>query len=195
MKLRFLSALEPGFSFYRDLLPALADAGADVELLITDAEYRGGRGPIDQAFDHPRIRAHVIHIAGHAGKGSRRIVVYLRYMMAACLRTLFGPRADFNFFLTQPPFFYLWGMVLKLLRGQQYGVLIMDMYPDAAVEAGVLPRRGLATRLAYWLSRVGARNADRVFVIGRCTAEMLERDGVRADWGTTAMGYACSPSA
>jgi colanic acid biosynthesis glycosyl transferase WcaI len=179
MKLRFLSALEPPTSFYRDLLPALADAGADVELVITDAEYRGGRGPIGQALAHPRIDVRVMRMGGTAGKGSRRILVYLRYMLAACTHTLFGPRADFNFFLTQPPFFYLWGIALKVLRRQKYGVLIMDMYPDAAVEAGMLSRSSPTTRLAYWISRVGVRQADRVFVIGRCTAEMLERDGVR----------------
>jgi hypothetical protein len=40
MRIRCFAAVEPGWSYYRDLLPHLAREGHEVEIVITDSEYR-----------------------------------------------------------------------------------------------------------------------------------------------------------
>jgi glycosyltransferase involved in cell wall biosynthesis len=180
MHIRFFSAYEPGWSFYRDLLPFLASRGARVDLVVSRSEYRAGRGSLDDAMSHPLIK--VCRLPTWRGIVRNRFQKYgimLVYMLTAAFKSLFlMPKSDLNFFLTAPPFFYVWGYVLKVLGGQRYCCLVMDVYPDVAVEVGTLERKGLPTRFLTLLSRFALRRADLVIVIGRCMREFLESEGV-----------------
>jgi colanic acid biosynthesis glycosyl transferase WcaI len=179
VRLRVYSAVEPGWSYYRDLLPHLASEGFEPELLISDAVYREGRGSAAAAFAGTGVHVRYVRVGGEKIRG--RAVVFVRYMAGAVLRGLFGKGTDVNFFLTQPQLFFLWGAILKLLRRQRYVVVVMDMYPEVAVQAGMIGGRSAAARLLGALSRLGMRHADRVIAIGRCSREYLERQGIRAE--------------
>ena len=50
MKVRFLNTNEPVTTYYRDLIPVLVDAGHEIELLVSRAQYRGRRG-FSEIFD------------------------------------------------------------------------------------------------------------------------------------------------
>lgn len=177
MRIRFLSAFEPGWSFYRDLLPFLAKQGVEIELVISNAEYRGGRSPLDEALSHSRIRVSYVPV-GKVEVGVERAWIYLAYIAGAIVRTLFGQTADLNFFITQPPLFSIWGYILKVLRQQRYCILVMDLYPDVAVQGDLLPSTALSTRLLNMVSRFVLRRADIVIALGRCMEERLHREGV-----------------
>lgn len=179
-RIRFLSAVETPVPIYRDLLPHLAANGATVELLITKGEYRPGREPLAAVLGERGVR--VTHVAiPPMPRKVRKAGTYLFYVIGAALRTLFGRSADLNFFLSQPPLFFVWGYILKLVRGQPYCVLIMDLFPQVAVGAGLLRSDSLLTRALMAVSRFALRRADMVVVIGRCMRDILVAEGVRAD--------------
>lgn len=182
MRIRFFNTFEPITAHYRDLLPLLADNGASIEAIVSSAEYRPGRVVLEKILSSPRIR--VTRIPSGCDTSStmaKKIQIMATYAVGTALYTLLGARVDLNFFLTQPPLFAAWGYVLKLLRGQPYFCLIMDLYPDLAIQAGLIGARSLPTRVMLALSRFSLRHADMVITIGRCTKEYLERVGVRPE--------------
>jgi hypothetical protein len=182
MRIRTFSAIEPGFSFYRDLLPHLASVGHHVQIVISDANYRDHGGSFSAAMKERGVSVDLVRLGGTtAGRGSRRVWLYARYIASAVRRSLFQKSVDANLFLTQPPFFFLWGLVLKILRGQRYVLVLMDLYPDVITESGMASRRAPHIRLAAWLARLGYRHADALVAIGRCTRDRMVRAGVRPE--------------
>jgi len=117
---------------------------------------------------------------GRRGGRTRKVTVQLSYSLAAAALSLCGPSTDRNVFLTQPPLFASWGLVLRLLRRQRYCVIAMDLYPWVAVAAGLLRPDAPPARLAAGIARRTLRGAERVVVIGRCMAERVQALGVEA---------------
>ncbi len=180
--IRFFCAVEPGIPMLRDLLPHLAAGGMDVELVITQQEYRGGREPLIPLLGKAGVVVHTVRVPFSRGAaGPRTVNVAVGFLFGATLRLLFGKRAGVNVFLTQPPFFYVWGAVLAGLRRQKSVVIVMDVYPDVAIQSGMLRAGGRPARLLRAASRWGLRKVDGVVAIGRCMRELLEREGLPAD--------------
>ena len=124
-----------------------------------------------------------VHLVGRGGAGvgqdRTRIKLYVSYVLSAIRMSLFGPPPDVNFFLTQPPLFFLWGTVLRVLRSQPYIVTLMDLYPEVLTASGMIRPRTPHAWFAGWIARVGYRHAAAVVVIGRCIAERVTRYGVQ----------------
>ncbi|MDX1616146.1 MAG: glycosyltransferase family 4 protein [Candidatus Promineifilaceae bacterium] len=170
---RLLNTYEPVTTFYRDLVPHWLEQGWRVEVVMSRAEYRPGR---EKGWAQSGARLRWTPGSGLRPDGRwRKRLIMLLYALGAMVQTLLSPTVDRNLFLTQPPLFYLWGAVLRALRGQPYFVVLMDLHPDLAVRAGLLPESGALTRLLRQLAAWGLRRADGVIVIGRCMRrEVLE---------------------
>ena len=180
MKIRFFNTYEPVSPFYRDVLPALIEKGVEVEVVISKAEYRKGRDLIGFFEDTPGIRfVQTVNFGKQAYEGTwAKLLVIMLYTIHAGLYALFGPGADKNVFLTQPPFFAAFGVLLKRLRGQPYYYITMDIQPEMSVALGLASENSLATRLSGWISKLALRHADSVIVIGRCMKEVVQHFGV-----------------
>lgn len=180
--IRILNTYEPVTTIYRDLLPALAARGLKVEVVVSATEYREGRGSLEAALDHPNVEVVRIPSGLSVARGrAAKLWVIVTYVIGAALRSLLGPRAAITLFLTQPPLFSLWGLVLRALRNGRYGTLVMDLYPDVAIRDGLLDPDGSVARVLLALSRQSLRSADPVIVIGRCMAQRLLERGVSPD--------------
>ncbi|MFW6012086.1 MAG: glycosyltransferase family 4 protein [bacterium] len=173
MKLRFFNTFEPVIPLFRLLLPHLERAGHEARAWIADREYRsaGLSGGL-------RARAIPTWSLRRRDGSPRKAFVHLSYAVGAALRSLFGRGVDCNVFLTQPPLFPIWARVLRGLRRQPYCIILMDLYPWVAVEAGVMQRSAVTTRLAEALARAALRGANRVIVIGRCMDRRVRELGV-----------------
>lgn len=179
MHLRFFNTYEPVSPFYRDLIPELLDEGHDIEILISNAEYRSGRTPLEQILDDDRVRIRRIPSGiKHADTRWKKIWAIFTYVVGSALVSLLGRGTDLNFFLTQPPLFQVWGRVLKAIRRQPYSCLLMDIYPDVVVSNGLMRKGSFTMRMMKWISRSTLRRAENVVVIGRCMQSLLEKDGV-----------------
>lgn len=175
--IRLFNTVEPVTSMYRDIIPYWQALGWQVEVVISRAEYRAGR---PKRWINPNIRVYWAPCLGlRAERPLSKLLIMLLYMVYSALLTLFGPNVQRNLFLTQPPLFFAWGAVLSRLRKQPYYIVLMDLYPDVAVQAGVLPDRGLLTRILLKVSRFGLQRATGVFVIGRDMRERLIAIGIK----------------
>jgi glycosyltransferase involved in cell wall biosynthesis len=203
MRVQFFNTYEPVTTFYRDLLPYLREKGLASEVLISAAEYRqGGRGKLSEVFSGPAIQVRYLPALGLQPEGKmRKLIIMSLYIMGSMMKTLLGSAADVNFFLTQPPLFNVWGWVLKKIRRQPYICLVMDIYPDVAVMAGLIPKYGFVNRLLTRLSRFALEQADAVVVIGRLMAKRVKDRGVDEDkihlipnWANPDIVYPIAPS-
>ncbi len=179
MRIRFFNIVEPVAPLYRDLLPYLADRGFQVEVIIGKTEYRPGRPPLEDVLLHENIR--IVRVGGgfKTGKGKLlKLGAMLSYGISAVGRTLFGEKADLNFFLTQPPLFSGWGYFLHKFRGERYMCLVMDVYPDVAFQDGLIAERSLAGWLLKSMAGLILKNAVAVVVIGRCMQERIMSKGI-----------------
>lgn len=199
-RIRFLSTYETATSFYRDVLPDLAASGADVEVVFSGAEYRQGRTPLKDALRDSGVRVTYVPTGlARADSRVRKVWAMVSFVGGVSLRTLLGRRADTNVFFSTPPFFAVWGAVLRLMRRQNYVCVIMDMYPHVLVEFGSLDQDSPVAHALGRLMRFAWRRAHRVVVIGRCMRNMMVAEGVAPEridivqnWAHTAMGEAVS---
>jgi colanic acid biosynthesis glycosyl transferase WcaI len=177
--IRFFNTFEPVTTFYRDLLPHLAECGFKIEVYISGTEYRKGRSGLEAALSNKNIEIrYVTKKKCNKHKGVLRIPLMISYIWNSILRTFFDKNKGFNFFLTQPPLFLFWGMVLKRLRGEPYACLVMDLYPDIAVKDGLFTEKSIIVFLLKKISRVALKEADVIFVIGRCMRDLLYAEGI-----------------
>lgn len=97
--------------------------------------------------------------------------------MISAIRLMLAPKADVVVFLTNPPFFSLLGIVAKRIRRERFVYILMDVYPDVAVEAGVLAKGGIAERILRWIARLSLREADLIVVLGEDMHDVVVRSG------------------
>lgn len=168
-----------------DLARHLARHGHEVHAIASRSIY-GSKGaalpprenlPVEPV---PGLTAHPapvqIHRVGKSlfGKGSiaARLADFALFYLLAAVKAFTVPRPDVVVCFTTPPFISLLGWLLRLVRGPRFVYWVMDLYPDAPVQAGVMSPRSPVTRLFESLNRFCLRSADRSVVLGRC---MLER--------------------
>jgi glycosyltransferase involved in cell wall biosynthesis len=88
------------------------------------------------------------------------------YLAQAFLRPLLGARPDVTVAFTNPLLLPAAAGLLRKVRGGRLVLVLMDVYPEVAVEAGVLRRGGAAHRILARLSAFAYRAADAVVVLG-----------------------------
>jgi glycosyltransferase involved in cell wall biosynthesis len=183
MRYRFFNTYEPVTTLYRDVVPALVSLGHRVDILMSGAEYRPGREGLERVLGS-REGVRILRTAGlgvSPESRSRKALLTAVYVVQSAFCSLFGPQANLNVFLTQPPLFSLWGWILSAVRGQSYCCIVMDVYPQQMIGYGLLEENSHLARFLSWLSASALRKAQAVVVIGRCMARQLELMGVPSE--------------
>lgn len=180
LRIRFLSTYEPPTSFYRDLLPRLASDGFRVELILSSTEYRPERGALEDAVSSENVDVTRIPSGVPAANSlASKIAAMTTFLVGAASHTL-RRSTDVNVFMSNPPLFALWGLVLRSLRGQRYVCCVQDLYPEVLVQSGAARGESVVTRVISKLMDMTLVRADAVVVIGRCMRQRMIDKGVKA---------------
>lgn len=165
MKYRFINTFEPVVPLYQDVFARLRESGDRVCVILSASAYRSGseKGLGNLADETVRI----------AGSGNKRLSAILFALIAPFY--LLRGRAV-NVILSQPPLFYIFAALISRLRGQQYVLHIMDMYPELLACSG-LSGKILAIILAG-PSRWARQSAARIIAIGDCMRDRLIDEGL-----------------
>lgn len=161
-----------------DLAEDLVQAGVEVTALAARGAYLGG-GRLAGREVHRGVRIERVRCTSF-GKGSvgRRLLDYGTFYGAAALRTLAQRRFDVVVAMSTPPLVATVGALLRRLRGTRFVYWLQDVYPELAVEFGVLRARSVAARGFDALSRWTMRSADAVVVLGEAMGERVRAKGV-----------------
>ena len=159
-----------------DLAIDLARAGASVTALATRGGYLGGARLAGEAI-HEGVRIERVPCTTF-GKGSiaRRVADYGSFYTSAALRLASRHRPDIVIAMSTPPLVATLGAGMRAV-GARFVYWVQDLYPELAIEFGVLRRGSLATRLLDAASRSMIRSADRLVVLGGAMAERVVAKG------------------
>ncbi len=159
-----------------DVARSLSAKGAEVTVLCGRPDY----GAVDES-PAPPVRILRCGPAAFSRSKLQRISSYASFLMSAIWKAFRSERADVVVTLTTPPLLCLLGAALKLTRGSRHYIWEMDMYPDIALDLGVMRPGSLA-----WL--VGAtadwsrRRADGVVALGEDMKARLVARGIPGHW-------------
>jgi colanic acid biosynthesis glycosyl transferase WcaI len=161
-----------------DLAEDLAAAGFEVTALAARGAYLGG-GVLPREEVHRGVRILRVRCTS-LGKGStaRRLTDYATFYASAAARALALPRFDAVVAMSTPPLVAALGGLLRAVRGTRFVYWLQDVYPELAVEFGVM-RGGSPTARAFGaLSGWTLRRADAVVVLGEAMAARVREKGV-----------------
>ncbi len=113
---------------------------------------------------------------GH-GKISR-VLSYGSFYVGAAWLGLTTRQPDTVLTLTTPPLLSIVGTLVKKLRGSRHYIWEMDVYPDIAIQLGVLSPRGPLTRIIGALADWSRRNADGIIALGDDMRDLLVAHGI-----------------
>lgn len=173
----------------KDLADALVRRGHRVTAVASRSVYGKAGASLPKREEIPvehKDGTHAGHISvrrvGLSMFGKRgiaaRLADFLLFYMLATLRVLTLPRPDIVVSFTTPPFISLVGILARWFRGSRCVYWVMDLYPDVAIECGVMKRTSLAARAFERLSRWILRKSDATVVLGRCMRERVLDKGI-----------------
>jgi glycosyltransferase involved in cell wall biosynthesis len=178
-----------------DLARHLADLGHDVTVICGSGTYAGTEAT-------PRPPVEIVRVPGlrFVRSTATRLLSYLSFYVGALWRALCAPKADVIVTLTTPPLLGLIGRVVQVFRRSRHYIWEMDMYPDVAIDLGVLTARSAATRAIRWLADYARRHSDGVIVLGECMRQRLIDRGlpdakisVAENWADGALIHPVAP--
>jgi colanic acid biosynthesis glycosyl transferase WcaI len=161
-----------------DLAEDLARAGVEVSAVAGRERYAGGESlsvfETWQGITIYRVRGTKFDRGNHA----KRAFSYLFFFVAALLKLLRVPKQDTIVVLTTPPLISLVACLVKTFRGSRVVCLVQDLYPEVAIELGVMSDNGVLSRLLKRFSRWSMHYADTVIALGECMRRRIEATGV-----------------
>jgi len=180
---------EPGAIRGLPLARWLAGRGHDVQVVTGFPNYPGGKlypgyslpWPLREIRDGiPILRVPLYPDHSHSAIG--RVANYLSFMVSAGTlgAALAGP-ADVLYVYHPPPTVGLAGLVFKALRRLPVVYHIADMWPESAVDSGMLGCGRLRRFAESWLARTCSllyRNAESITVLSRGFRQLLLERGV-----------------
>ncbi len=162
-----------------DLAVDLARRGASVTAVAGQASYVGsGRYPRRESWQGIEILRVPMTRFGR-GSIAGRMSDYLSFL-ASCAAQLAALEApDVLITLSTPPLLSLLGSLRKLASGRRTRLVywVQDLYPEVAIQFGVLRENGLPARALSQMARASLESADAVVALGETMAERLEQKG------------------
>ena len=160
-----------------ELCEQLAVLGVDVDVIC------GPQTVINRDVKAPKIINHM-GIRIRRVFGTRfpklnllgRVLNQITFTVSAFLYLLLRPSKKPVLVLTNPPFLALICALLKIIKlGGPYIYLVFDVYPDTAVNLGLLKDNGLICRIWERMNIFLLRHASVVIVIGRCMEDVIKQ--------------------
>lgn len=172
----------------RDLAAHLISSGYRVTAVASRAIYgkTGANLPKRETLEIPledgtvgHVDIHRVGISlfGRTSIAARAFDFAIFYLLAA-FKVLTIKKPDVVIAFTTPPFISLVGVLARWFRGSKAVMWLMDLYPDLAIESGVMKRESIPGRFFSWINRVSLKLSDRVVVLGRCTTDRVAAMGV-----------------
>jgi colanic acid biosynthesis glycosyl transferase WcaI len=107
----------------------------------------------------------------------RRIINYGTFSLFSILGGLLAKKPDIIFSYSPPLPLGVAAWLIARLKRIPWILRVEDLYPDAAVSAGILKNK-FAIRFFYWLEKFIYKRADKISVISEGFKEIIESKGI-----------------
>ncbi|MFM2047513.1 MAG: hypothetical protein RI955_59 [Bacteroidota bacterium] len=170
----FLDASEGGGSRFNEMTKVWTAQGHEVVVLSGMMHYTAGAKADKykgKYFVNERLNERLEIIRCHVSESYNsnflgRLWGYFSFMFSALYAGLFKTNGKFDIILvTSPPLFVgITAMILSLLKRVPYLFEIRDLWPESAIDTGVLTN-GLIIKLSFWLERIIYKRALLINVL------------------------------
>lgn len=181
----FLEKDDGGGSRFNEMTRIWSEAGHEVTVLAGMVHYAFGkkrekyRGKYVVAESYlPGVEVWRCHVSeGYNAHFWGRLLGYFSFVFSSLYAGLFKVRGKYDVIVvTSPPLFVgITAFVLSRLRGIPYVFEVRDLWPESAIDTGVLTNPWLI-RLAYWFEALMYRKARLVNVLTPAFREKLTRE-------------------
>ncbi len=185
----FLDAEEAGGSRWNEMARFWAQQGHDITVLAGTVHYATGR-------KHPRYKGRFIvtrregpgvtvkrcHVSESYNRSfAGRLWAYFSFTLSSLCAGLTVRKPDVMICTSPPLTVGLTGAVLRRLWRVPMVFEIRDLWPETAIEAGVLTNR-LLIRVSYWLERLSYASANWINVLTPAFRQrLIEAKGIDPD--------------
>jgi glycosyltransferase involved in cell wall biosynthesis len=184
----YLAAGQPGGSRFNEFARLWQDAGHQVTVIAGSLDYatgtvplhlRGGRlqRRVEEGVTVWRCAVPETYNRSHLG----RMWAFFGFTMISIVAAMRVARPDVIIATSPPLTTAVTGWLAALWHRAPWVFEIRDLWPESAVTTGVLPARGLLTRVLYGIERFACGRADRVNVLTPAFADDLKRRGLVQD--------------
>jgi glycosyltransferase involved in cell wall biosynthesis len=175
----------PDCSATSQLLTELAEdliaQGASVTVISGRTLYQGKEPKLSVRDVHKGIRiVRVGFIRFDRSYTLGRLADYFSFWVSALWAAARMRNLSCLVVLSDPPLLSLLAAIIRLVKPVKAVCWLQDLFPDVAIEAGVIRLRP-ARQVLNWLTQWSLRNMDQIIVIGRCMERRLLRHGLSAD--------------
>lgn len=102
-----------------------------------------------------------------------RLINEIIFCFAVFFRTLFIRKIDLIVCISSPPFLPFFAMVLAKVRRKPWLYIAMDVYPDIAVNLGLLRKDSLIVKVWDTVFNGVLKDSTRIVVLGRCMQNII----------------------
>ncbi|MCZ7552028.1 MAG: glycosyltransferase WbuB [Anaerolineae bacterium UTCFX2] len=180
----FAALDEPGGTRHHELARFLAQRGHRVTVIASPVSYLTGktRSALESASPDPEqpgvtILRTYTYSALHRSF-IHRVFSFLSFMLSSFWAGMQVPQVDLVWGTSPPIFQGLTAWALARLKRKPLLFEVRDLWPDFAIQVGVL-KNPLLIRLSYWLERFLYRRADQLIVNSPGFVEHIQERGGR----------------
>lgn len=151
-----------------DVVRHLAGEGHEITVICAATSYAG-----TDSTERPEAR--IIRTPSFPFKRSLlgRALSYFSFFGWALWYGLRAPRQDVIVAMTTPPLLSLVGEAIRRLRGGRFYIWEMDLYPEIAIDLGVVKKDSLLTRGWNRLVDFSRARADGIIALSECMRDRL----------------------
>lgn len=158
-----------------ELCEVLADLGVEIEVIAGPVTIVDRKSAIPRTIKYHKItinrvwgtRLPKLNLLG-------RIINQITYAGSVFFHLLFDRSSRPILVLTNPPYLAFTCAILRSLKiGKPYLYVIFDVYPDSAINLGILKKNSFIAKLWDWFNIFTYNHATNIVVIGRCMQEVI----------------------
>jgi len=157
-----------------ELAESLSDLGAEVQVCCGPPTIINEQTKAPKDYDHKGISVHRVWGTTFPKLSTiGKLVNQVTFAVSAFFFLLFRKIDRPVLVVTNPPFLGAICVVLKRIKRLRFIYLVFDVYPDTAINLGMLIRDGWIAKAWECLNKSIMRSCDAFIVIGRCMAGVI----------------------
>jgi glycosyltransferase involved in cell wall biosynthesis len=149
---------------------------SNVDYKNARVKFTGKKGTISKSVEGVDIH-YVYSYANFRGSFIKRFYYYVTYFFSSIREALRISKPDVIYAVSTPLTVGLLGYLISRVRGIPFVFEVTDLWPEAAVECGVVKNKGLI-KLAHWLAMFCYRKSAHIVGLGRSMCDAIIAKGI-----------------
>lgn len=177
--LLFTDHFYPNFSsggrLLTDLALGLVERGHEVQVITCFASYNTSfKGIQNEELSGIKISRIYLNRFSRFNLIGRFFDELLFCITLLVKNLFFRQKVDVILTLSSPPFLPFFTMIISLIKNAPYVYIVMDIFPDIAVNLGLLKSEQKSAKIWQFISKMALEKSAQIIVLGRCMKKIIQ---------------------